>query len=590
MSCYKKNQSKSHESAADAIKEIELKLEAIHRAVGEGQAASRVSQQLCVESSHVEQEGRLTPAASKEQAQASPGTAPASNETPSKATVSKSSNETLGDIFSGTLVSHALANDLYCSFFTSLAPLYPLVLVPNPSIWPIPICAYGGNNGNGSSVLQRQILSSPSKADIFHAIRAFGRDMQDVSGLLFPLLQVSAPGTSRDHSEIDDNNSMASSLRRPTMLPYGPWVDDCINVLESQTFMHLNDRRLIAWTHLQRLAEESFAVAGLDQRSSIDLSDTRTRFVLQGCVERVTNWRQTISEGLMNGAMRNDKHPFAQNLEANDIVETMEMHYQMVLINLHEPALHVFHDLTDFRPPYTIRSATLTRTASSGPLSLEIASGLTQCMSSAEALLCSFLSMPNSTLLSVPIVTYTRIAYAIVVLIKSYISTHTSANTLKVDQMRENERSNPTKLLPRVLEKLDTVAGHARFPVPMVFYRALSKVHDWFQKQFNPHLSPGRDHDTLIEPMMHMNLESTRDNDDAIEEKLRSSVSALQGAEDTHAPVEQSYHPATSLTWQDDLTNNLESNAFDGGSFLDLPPALWNIDFDDPDLKAALGI
>lgn len=92
------------------------------------------------------------------------------------------------------------------------------------------------------------------------------------------------------------------------MLRYGPWVEDCINILELQTFMHLNDRRLVAWTNLQRLAEESFEVVGLDQRSPINLSDARKRFVLQGCVGRVTNWRQTISEGLMNGARKNDMY------------------------------------------------------------------------------------------------------------------------------------------------------------------------------------------------------------------------------------------------------------------------------------------
>lgn len=272
------------------------------------------------------------------------------------------------------------------------------------------------------------------------------------------------------------------------------------------------------------------------------------------------------------------------------IVETMEMHYQMILINLHEPALHVFHDLADFRPPYTIRSASMTRRACPGPLPLEIASGLTQCISSAQTLLRTFLSMTTSTLLSVPIVTYTRMAYAMVVLIKSYISMHISPVTLKADSMRENERINPTKLLPQVLDKLDAVAGYGRFPVPMVFFRALSNVHDWFQKQFNSHVCPSQDHDTLIEPMMHMNLESSHDSANVVEKESRSGGIARQEVGDFHAPAEQHFQPVASMHWQDESADILGSSAFDGGSFLDLPPALWNIDFDDPDLKAALGI
>lgn len=104
---------------------------------------------------------------------------------------------------------------------------------------------------------------------------------------------------------------MALSLRRPNMLRYDCWIEDCICVLEALPFVHLNDRRLIAWVKLQRLAEESLTAAGLEKGSFNSWSDARSRFILKGCVEQVEKWRQSIPEIVMNGACK--KHFFPRN-------------------------------------------------------------------------------------------------------------------------------------------------------------------------------------------------------------------------------------------------------------------------------------
>lgn len=94
---------------------------------------------------------------------------------------------------------------------------------------------------------------------------------------------------------------MAVSLRRPNMLSYGPWVTDCVRILEAAPIIHLNDRRLIAWAKLQRFAEKSLAAIGLGQGSSVNLHDARTRFILKGCVDQVKMWRQTVPHEIING-------------------------------------------------------------------------------------------------------------------------------------------------------------------------------------------------------------------------------------------------------------------------------------------------
>ena len=141
------------------------------------------------------------------------------------------------------------------------------------------------------------------------------------------------------------------------MLRYRRWVEDCVKLLEIAPFVHRNDRRLVAWAKLQRIAEESFSVVGLDEWSPANFADAPTRFILRGCVEQATRWRQSITEDIMSGTGRSQ--PFSEMIPANGMIETMEMHYQMILISLREPALYDGHDPSDFRPPYTIRAVPL---------------------------------------------------------------------------------------------------------------------------------------------------------------------------------------------------------------------------------------
>lgn len=94
---------------------------------------------------------------------------------------------------------------------------------------------------------------------------------------------------------------MAFSFRRPTVLRHGPWVADCIRVLETAPSIHLNDRRLVEWTRLQIIAEESISIIGLDNGSDINFSDDSIRRVLKYGVERATGWKQQVPPEIIHG-------------------------------------------------------------------------------------------------------------------------------------------------------------------------------------------------------------------------------------------------------------------------------------------------
>lgn len=93
---------------------------------------------------------------------------------------------------------------------------------------------------------------------------------------------------------------MAMSYRRPTSLPYGPWVEDCIRTLEFSPGLHPNDLRLVEWVKLHRIAEDSLLAVSMDGKSTVDVSDARTRFILKGCMEKVDIWRRSVREDIFN--------------------------------------------------------------------------------------------------------------------------------------------------------------------------------------------------------------------------------------------------------------------------------------------------
>lgn len=93
---------------------------------------------------------------------------------------------------------------------------------------------------------------------------------------------------------------MAMSYRRPTSLPYGSWVEDCLKILECSLDSCSNDRKLVELVNIQRVAEESLLAASLDGKSPVDISDARTRFILRGCIEKVETWRHSVSDEIKN--------------------------------------------------------------------------------------------------------------------------------------------------------------------------------------------------------------------------------------------------------------------------------------------------
>ncbi|KAH7166476.1 hypothetical protein EDB81DRAFT_681312 [Dactylonectria macrodidyma] len=500
------------------IKELERKFKEIQSSLGETQAASLLSTGLTGDS-----DAQFI-ASSKSHS-------PATSSTLDSLLHAGSHDGTPADTLPSGVSSHGQAEELYWKFVHNCAPLYPVVHIPEtmtceatrtsrPALFRAILTVASSTTDpklsrvlfqdTGRFLAEKVVVEGEKSLDLVQALLVMATWQQPPEKFQSLKFSQSAQMAATMVMDLQSSNdeaygipeptsgfipsdqlvetcrafvacyflcsSIAFSFRRPSALRYGSWVERCIKVLESTPFLHLNDRRLVAWTKLQRLAEESLTMVGFDDGTSVDFSDARTRFILKHCSEMVIEWRHSVAEDIMCGPL--------------------EMHYQMILIAVDEPALYYDHKISDFRPPYAIRALPLT---SDPPMASDMkrTTALAQCAASAQRLITYFLDLPIDVLRSAPVITFTRTAYAAVVLVKVYVSTRANGDR---ENPILNEEWTPQNFAWRIVDKLDSVAGQKRLAIPVALRHVLSNLARWCVDNLHQNATPGQ----VLEPMVHL--------------------------------------------------------------------------------------
>ncbi|RKL21378.1 hypothetical protein BFJ70_g13537 [Fusarium oxysporum] len=428
------------------IHELEQKLEEVQRVVATGRQGD-----LCIPPTS---EASITPASTQG---SFPSFGRISTTSPSHSTsyetTSKSPVEE--DPVSRGIIEESLAEELYTKFFTDVLPHYPLIQQDAPLSW---------------RALQQD------RPALFQAILATSSSSFRPD-LWTPLFR------DAERYVMD----IAMSFRRPSTLYYGPWVQECINILDSPASTHLGDRRLAAWIRLQRLAEESLAIArvGSDENSSrFNHSDPRTRFILQGCLERVKDWRQNLPEEIMT--------------------LTLEIHYHVILLNLYEPGLYDNHEFRDFRPPYAIHTFLSTNTFA--PDLPQYVDARIECLDVARNLIQLFLQFSPKILQQVPVIVFTRMMYAVVMIIKLEVF---NRPTTDGGDMSEAEQIAALDLMRLVLEKLKLSSDEGRFFIPTTFHAVLGRLHSRCVESYWRLAMGQNEMNQIIKPLMNLQVQDS---------------------------------------------------------------------------------
>ncbi|EXL91986.1 hypothetical protein NOF04DRAFT_16331 [Fusarium oxysporum II5] len=515
------------------IHELEQKLEEVQWAVATGR-----QRDLCIPPTS---EASITPASTQD---SFPSLGRISTTSPSHSTSYETTSESpvKGDPVSRGIIEESLAEELYTKFFTDLLPHYPLIQPDAPLSWRAlqqdrPALFQAMLATSSSSF--RPDLWTPLFRDaeryVMEEAMIYGRKSIDLIQAALVLVTWSHPPDKFQHLnfgqfiniaatmvidlrssnderyQIPSSNpevlhtkeyletvrafsacyflcsGIAMSFRRPSTLYYGPWVQECINILDSPASTHLGDRRLAAWIRLQRLAEESLAIArvGSDENSSrFNHSDPRTRFILQGCLERVKDWRQNLPEEVMT--------------------LTLEIHYHVILLNLYEPGLYDNHEFRDFRPPYAIHTFLSTNTFA--PDLPQYVDARIECLNVARNLIQLFLQFSPKILQQVPVIVFTRMMYAVVMIIKLEVFNRPTTDGAN---MSEAKQISALDLMRLVLEKLKLSSDEGRFFIPTTFHAVLKRLHSRCVESYWRLAMGQNEMNEIIKPLMNLQVQDS---------------------------------------------------------------------------------
>ncbi|KAF2470167.1 uncharacterized protein BDR25DRAFT_226806 [Lindgomyces ingoldianus] len=275
----------------------------------------------------------------------------------------------------------------------------------------------------------------------------------------------------------------AMRLRRPNILLYNSWMEECLSLLQKSPI--LDDRRLVAWLKLQRIADEAMTAFGFDDAStSFSLSELRLQVILRIFERRMQDWKKSIPPEVMTLTLMIEHHQnicsmyeFAMDGGRYDAPEFKNRHLTL-------PALD-----DDCIQPETL----LSRSA------LQINATI-KCISHAHALLDCFLQVSVENLQKSPNLLFVRAIYALVTLLKADYAVGTDAEGM--GEVLDSRSLKIDYYMDTVLRKATEAIGPQKCRVPshwlFVLNHKLKTWHDEHQawRKEGRHLkrNPPREH------------------------------------------------------------------------------------------------
>ncbi|PZD26063.1 C6 zinc finger domain protein [Pyrenophora tritici-repentis] len=228
-------------------------------------------------------------------------------------------------------------------------------------------------------------------------------------------------------------------LKRPNILLFNSWMEECSNILEKSKL--LDDKRILAWLKLQRIADEANTAFGFDDAStSFTLSELRMQIILRIFDRRMQDWRKSVPDDVMT--------------------LNLELEYHADMLSMWEFGMDGGrYDVIEFRNRYVTLPALdddcvqpeslLSRSA------LQI-NATTKCISAAHAMLDSFIAVPTDKLRKSPNALYVRAVYSLVTLLKADYAVGTDA---EMGELFESQNLKVQFYLDTVLKKTKEAAG-----------------------------------------------------------------------------------------------------------------------------------
>ncbi|KAI9821143.1 MAG: hypothetical protein M1827_003877 [Pycnora praestabilis] len=285
------------------------------------------------------------------------------------------------------------------------------------------------------------------------------------------------------------NVSMA--LRRPNLIRWTPYMAECVEVLETSVDAFESDNFLCQWIRVQHIAEEIGIQFSMDDPFAVvTISDPKVQYALKGFERQLEEWRLQIPKVADTPTLRLCEH--------------------VITLYMHEIALHVDHNVEDFKPPFT-EDAMKELGQQNQPELLNSAhvGALAVCLTSIHRIFDGYLSFNVLTTRTLPIFHYVRVSYAMVVLIKMYFAATTPNSEL--GKVIRKEDMKVEHYLDSLVASFKASGGNEKARPASKFLMVFVMLKTWFSKDGKPGFrreAPSGRMGTLFDESMCQTLES----------------------------------------------------------------------------------
>ncbi|KIW69857.1 hypothetical protein PV04_02180 [Phialophora macrospora] len=255
------------------------------------------------------------------------------------------------------------------------------------------------------------------------------------------------------------NSSM--SLRRPLLIRWSPYADECVDILSSSPDALPSDKYLCHLVRGQHIAEEIGLEFSMDDPASqVSLTDNKTQSHMKAFERQLAAWHDSATKDML-------KKPIVQHT------------WGIINLYMHEIAMHHNHNIDDFRPPYIA-------TPIDGPPDPDTPAhveALTICINSAHSAFEAFLSMDVVALRALPTLFFVRNSYAAVALIKMYSAV--SAKGSKFNAIFKARDLKVEYYLDRMIEALSKACEGGMSRVAQKFTLIFNMLKSWHMKRID---------------------------------------------------------------------------------------------------------
>ncbi|KAJ5032426.1 uncharacterized protein L3040_009031 [Drepanopeziza brunnea f. sp. 'multigermtubi'] len=274
-------------------------------------------------------------------------------------------------------------------------------------------------------------------------------------------------------------------LRRPNLVRWTSFMTECLEVLETSPDALPSDKTFCQWIRSQHIAEDIGTRFSMDDPSAkVSMADTSVQHALTAFEIELEEWSNQIPPGANSSCLQITEH--------------------VVNLYMHEVAMHVDHNVEEFKPPFT--DAFRDTSGDDQKLSSSHVKALSVCLKSIDGIFATFLGFDVETIRCLPVANFVRVAYAVVVLIKMYFAAaNPNSNFGKVinkDNMKVEQ------YLDGLVSLFMAAALEEKSRPSQKFLLVLLVLKTWFHRQREEKTTTSSSNDTRSGPVADASTEA----------------------------------------------------------------------------------